>query len=303
MKPRWWLAMFLLLALVSGCAKQASPPVETMVVKGEAEAPPMVGVAPLGLPAEEGARDSLKSVGGEDTQRLVVRTAYLSVVVADPESVMNDLARLAEDMGGFVVSSGLSTMRLASGAEVPRATITFRVPAERFQEALDQVRAKASRVDEERISGEDVTEEYVDLQARLRNLRAAEAQLQEIMDQATRTEDVLQVYRELTNIRGEIERLEGRIRYLEQSAAMSAITVDLIPDEAAQPLRVGGWEPKGVAKGAVEALIHTLQGLASLLIWLVIYVAPVLLVLGVVFVLPVYTLVRWWRRRKRRASS
>lgn len=215
---------------------------------------------------------------------------------------MNDLAGLAEEMGGFVVSSGLSTLRLANGDEVPQASITFRVPAEKFQESLSQVRSMASRVNEERIQGQDVTEEYVDLQARLRNLRAAEKQLQEIMDQATRTEDVLHVYRELTNIRGEIERLQGRIRYLEQAAAMSSITVGLVPDEAAQPLRIGGWEPKGVVRDALQALIRTLQGLVTVVIWLIVYLLPVLVALGVVFGLPVFGLIRLWRRRKRRVA-
>lgn len=305
MTPRWWKILVLWLALVAlaGCASRAKAPlpIEQPVAKEMADmgAPSFVGeqVAPLPAGVEGNA------LPDQQAERLVVRTAYLSIVVPEPEAAMNDLARLAEAMGGFVVSSDLSTMQLANGAEVPRASITFRVPAEKFQESLEQVRRMASRVDEERIQGQDVTEEYVDLRARLSNLRAAEKQLQTIMEQATRTEDVLQVYRELTNIRGEIERLQGRIRYLEQSAAMSAITVDLVPDEASQPLHIGHWEPKGVAKDALEALLRTLYGLGTIAIWLVIYFLPVVLILAIVFVPLVRALIRLWRRRKHKVAS
>ncbi len=294
-----WLLLLGAALLLGGCASRKA--VEPMAERGMMEGAPAEALAPVAM--DTATKGDFSAEVPDVAQRLVVRNASLSVVVDDPERVMASLGQMAEQMGGFVVSSQLSSMRLAGGAEVPRATITFRVPAEKFQEALDAVRQQALRVTNETVSGQDVTEEYIDLQAQLRNLRAAEQQLQKIMEQATRTEDVLQVYRELTNVRGEIERLEGRIRYLEQSAAMSAITVELIPDEAAQPLQIGGWKPKGVAKNAVEALIHTLQALASLLIWLVIYVLPVLLVLSLVFGLPVYGAVRFWRRRAQKSRQ
>ncbi|HEY58393.1 MAG TPA: DUF4349 domain-containing protein [Anaerolineae bacterium] len=311
MKLRWWkmVVVWLGLMVLAGCASKARAPLPMEQPLPMAKGEETMGVSvpeSLSVADEIAAQPSVVSgedaAQGQQTERLVVRTAYLSIVVPDPEATMNDLAGLAEEMGGFVVSSGLSTLRLANGDEVPQASITFRVPAEKFQESLSQVRSMASRVNEERIQGQDVTEEYVDLQARLRNLRAAEKQLQEIMDQATRTEDVLHVYRELTNIRGEIERLQGRIRYLEQAAAMSSITVGLVPDEAAQPLRIGGWEPKGVVRDALQALIRTLQGLVTVVIWLIVYLLPVLVALGVVFGLPVFGLIRLWRRRKRRVA-
>lgn len=308
MRSQWWQLVIVWAGLIAlaGCASKAQvSPIEQPLTAAENAG--MADTKSLSVAAERAA--PLPAVPGEDNaqgqqaDRLVVHTAYLSIVVVDPEATMDDLARLAETMGGFVVSSDLSTLRLSNGDEAPKASITFRVPAEKFQESLDQVRGMALRVNQDRIQGQDVTEEYVDLQARLHNLRAAEKQLQEIMEQATRTEDVLQVYRELTNIRGEIERLQGRIRYLEQSAAMSAITVDLVPDEATQPLHIGRWEPKGVIKEAAQALIRTLHGVITLVIWLVIYLLPLLLVLLIVFGPPIKALVHLWRRRKRKAAS
>jgi len=142
----------------------------------------------------------------------------------------------------------------------------------------------------------------VDLDARLKNLEAAEAQLQQILKQATSTEDVLAVYRELTGIRGQIEQIKGRMKFLSQSAALATISVTVIPDALAQPVQVGGWRPAGVVRDAFEALIATLQGLASLLIWLAIVVLPVLLI----FVIPtalIVLLVRRARRNKARTTE
>ncbi len=304
MKKRLWVLAFLLGGLLTACAARSAAPAPAVERGFPEDVAKEVVEMPLAAPAWEGGPEAMDETLPDDTERLVIRNAEVSAVVQDPATAMKRIAQMASEMGGYVVSSSLSALRLESGQEVPQARITVRVPAERFDEALDQVHTLAIRISHEEITGQDVTEEYVDLQARVHNLRAAEQQLQEIMDQATRTEDVLQVYRELTNIRGEIERLEGRIRYLEQSAALSAISVDLVPDEAARPLRIGGWEPQGVAKKAVERLVRTFQGLASLVIWLVIYVLPTLLVVALLFGLPGYLLGRWvWRRVGRRPPS
>jgi hypothetical protein len=187
---------------------------------------------------------------------------------------------------------------------VPRASITIRVPAEKLDEALSQIRAESKLPPQsENISAQDVTREYTDLQSRLRNLEAAEAQLQEIMASAVKTEDVLNVYNELVRVREEIEIIQGQIQYYEQSAALSAVSVELLPNEAVQPLTIGGWQPVGVAKTAVQALINTLKVLANIAIWIVIYVLPVLLVIFVVFVLPLAWLWRTWRRRRSRRKA
>jgi hypothetical protein len=111
--------------------------------------------------------------------------------------------------------------------------------------------------------------------------QAAEDQLTEIMGSANRTEDVLAVYNQLVQVREQIEVIKGQMQYYEQSAAMSAISVDLLANAAVQPLTVGGWQPEGTAREAVQALINTLKTLGSLVIWIVIWLVPVLLVLFV----------------------
>lgn len=231
-------------------------------------------------------------------ERIILKNASLSVSVDDPAASMDAIFRMAEEMGGFVVSSNLYYYEIESGAEVPQASITIRVPAERLDEALAQIEAGSGRVLSKNINGQDVTREYTDLQSRLRNLEEAEAQLQEIMDGAVRTEDVLNVHNQLVFVREQIEVIQGQIQYFEQSAAFSMISIELVADAAVQPLNIGGWQPAGVAKEAVQALINTSQALANAAIWITLYVLPV----AVLIFIPLFILWwvgrRLWKRRK-----
>jgi hypothetical protein len=228
--------------------------------------------------------------------------ADLSIVVDDPAIAMTTINKMAEEMQGFVVSSNLYRTTTSQGIEVPAATITIRVPAERLNESLNRIKALTSDIDtdvlSENISGQDVTSEYTDLQSRLTNLQNAEARLKEIMASATRTEDVLQVYNELRQVSEQIEVIKGQIKYYDEASALSAITVNLQSKEAVQPLTVGGWKPVGVARDAVQALIDALQFIANAAIWATLFCLPVGLLIG----LPIYFIVRgiikWNRKRK-----
>ncbi|MGW8250238.1 MAG: DUF4349 domain-containing protein [Anaerolineales bacterium] len=235
----------------------------------------------------------------QDVERLVIKNADLSLIVPDPGSSMDHISALAEELGGFVVTANLYTQRLETGVEVPRANITIRVPAVRLNDALQRIKQESDQVPrQESINSQDVTQEYTDLQSRLRNLEEAEAQLREIMESANRTEDVLSVYNELVRVREQIEVLKGQIQYYEQSAALSAISVELIANEAAQPLTIGTWQPGGVVRQAIQALISATKFIINAAIWVVIFVLPIVLLLLVIFVLPVYLVVRAWRRRR-----
>jgi hypothetical protein len=113
----------------------------------------------------------------------------------------------------------------------------------------------------------------------LRNLESAEEQLTAIMEQAWETEDVLTVYNRLVEVQEQIEIIKGQMKYYEQSAALSAISVNIQANEAVQPLKIGNWQPVGVAKRAIQALINTLEFLVNVLIWIVLYILPVGLIL------------------------
>ena len=210
----------------------------------------------VGAPSAE-FRSNLASP--EDVaERLVIRNANLSLVVTDPSQSVENISQMAHEMGGFVVSSNVYQTTYNENVVSFRGSITIRVPAERLDEALVRIKEDATEVRSENISGQDVTQEYTDLKSQLRNLEAAEQELLKIMEASTEAEHVLDVFEHLRQVRGEIEVTKGRIQYFEESARMSAISIELIPDVAAQPLQIGRWQPQGTAKAAVEALLNTL---------------------------------------------
>ena len=275
--------LLLLSAVLLGACASASPKSQSYDGVGSA-LPPME--AEVGEKADVAYNPAAGSTA-QGVDRLVIQNANISLAVTDPGESMDKIAALAQEFGGFVVSKNLYQQTLDSGIKVPRASITIRVPAEKLNEALDQIKMESDQDPiNESSDSQDVTSEYTDLRSRLRNLENTEIQLNRIMEEAVNTEDILAVYNRLVDIREQIEVTKGRIQYFEQSAALSAISVELMADEAIQPLTVGGWQPQGVAKTAVQALINTMKFLANALIWIIIYLLPVLLVLYIVFFLP-----------------
>jgi hypothetical protein len=212
---------------------------------------------------------------------------------------MAEINALANEFGGFVVSSNLY-QSTSFGKEVPEATIVIRVPTERLDEALARIKEGAVEVQYENRSGQDVTREYVDLQARLKAKQAAEAKLLEIMDQATRAEDVLSIYLQVQSVQTEIEQLTAQIKYLEESAALSAISVRLIAEEGTQPIEIGPWTPEGAAKEAIQDLIFFVQNFVEFLIRFVLLTLPALLLIAIPLYL-VYLVGRAAYRRIRRS--
>ncbi len=307
MKKSLALSLLVLISLtLQACAlaRSAAPGVDqTMPVEGFAPEPGFAEPGFEGPPmaVEEPQLAGRGAVTSTSDDRLVVMNASLTIVVPDPVASVREIMQLAERMGGFVVSS--NTYQSTFGLEqvvANQAQITIRVPAERLNEALAEIKEGASDVQNENIQGEDVTAAYTDLESRLRNLEATEAALREIMASATRTEDVMLVFNQLSQVRGEIEMVRGQMRYYEESARLSAISVDLIPDVAEQPIDIGGWHPEGVAKQAIEDLVHALQGLADAVIRFGILWIPLLAVFGVPFWLIMRAIVR--RRRAKRAA-
>ena len=231
-------------------------------------------------------------------ERLIIRTADMSIVATDTEAALAQIAAMADSSGGWVVSSNVyqSTDTSKTGY------VQIRVPAEGFQSVLDAIAGMAVEVTNLSTSGQDVTEEYVDVSARLGNLEATAARLRTFLDESRNVEEALAVNMELSRVEGEIEALKGRMQYLEQSSAFSSITVNVTPDELAQPIQVGGWEPTGVAKQAVEALVNMLQLLANAVIWFIIFALPILLVIAIPFALLIWVIKRLRRRESRVAA-
>jgi hypothetical protein len=207
--------------------------------------------------------------------RKIVRTADVKIIVADTSKSVEAITRATEAAGGYV--SGSSIWR---EGELLRAKLTLRVPANKLSATLASIRGLAKRVQNESIASEDVSQEFVDLEAQVRNLEATETELRELLKVARvnsrKATDVLEVHEQLTIVRGQIEQARGRMRYLSQVTSMSAIALELTPDAIAQPVVEPGWQPLVVMKNASRALIALLQNLATGTIWFLIYVLPIL---------------------------
>lgn len=236
-------------------------------------------------------------------KQMIIKNADLTVAVDDPGASMNAINEMASGMGGHIVTSFIYKAYTNSGQEVPEATITVRVPADKLDQALEQIKnmtgdAKKYTINES-ISGQDVTQEYTDLDSRLRNLEEADKKLSELYDKAEKTEDALAVYSQKIQITEQIEVIKGQMQYYEQSAAMSAISVRLVAKESVVPVTIAGWEPKGVARDAVQSLINFGKGLVEFLIWLVILVLPIVVIIGA----PIFFFVRWLIKRGKRKEA
>lgn len=244
--------------------------------------------------SESGESGAAVSDSAQDlkTDRMIIKTGSLAMVVKDVKSGVAAITQYAEKNGGFVVSSNVRKQGVA-----PYGEITIRIPSKLFDKGVADLKSMG-QVESEQVNGQDITEEYVDLTAQLKNLRAAEEQFLVIMKQATQINDILSVQRELTNIRGQIERIQGQMKYLEQSAKLSTISAYLSTDPDVLPAvdQQDKWKPLGQVKSAARSLLSVGKGLANLIIWLIIYI-PLWLVIG----LAVWGLVkgvRWVRGRR-----
>lgn len=295
------LAVLVILSVVLvGCAMGAPAPLAPeamergveMPVDVAAEAPPPM---PAGTPVPYGGAEDLVS------DRMIVRTASMSLVVEDTEVSLEAIEDLATELEGYV--SDLRTWRVN---EQLAASITLRVPADSFDEARERIKDLATELENENVSGQDVTEEYVDLEARLHNLQVAEEELLELLDSAQEThrdaDSILAIYREITNVRQQIEQIQGRMQYLENASSLSTLTINLTPEEVEEPVVEPGWEPLRQARDAVRTLVNALKVLVDLLIWVVLFFLPMVAILSVPFVL---AWLGWyaWRRRRRRSKE
>jgi hypothetical protein len=292
------VTLFLLAVFLAGCASRAEDAVSGSVMPVSAPQAVEMEMAVEESAADMGFRNDAAynqtSIASQDTagvqERIIIRTADMSIVVVDTEDAMNTISQMVEENGGWVVSS--SVYQYDENAKT--GNMSVRVPSEGFDPFLDAVGLLSVEVTRISTSGQDVTEEYVDVSARLDNLEATADRVRSFLDEAKTVEEALAVNRELSNLEGEIEAMKGRLQYLEQSAAFSNVTIDLTPDVLSQPIEVGGWQPQGVARSAVESLIDAMQTLVDIGIWLIIFVLPVVLVVGI----PIWLVIRFIRRRR-----
>jgi hypothetical protein len=236
---------------------------------------------------EEGYKDTgAGDLPSTEEERMIVRTGDMSLVVEDVVEARDEIDQLAVRFNGYVVSSRIS------GEEQDRTGwISIRVPDDKFDQALAEIRNLAVRVTSESTDSQDVTEEYVDLQSRLRNAEATESQYLALLEKTDDVDDILRIYEKLSQVRRDIEQIKGRMQYLERISAMSLISVHLKPVATTKPLVRAGWNALEILKSALRGLVIFGQWLGVAAIWLLIFSPIWGTTLGIIY----------WRRRKKRA--
>jgi len=206
----------------------------------------------------------------------VIKNGNLNLKVDKIDEAVNEIEKIAKDNQGEIASSNIrqSTRNIKNGSMV------VRVPVTNFEKTFSEIKTKASLVLNESTSGKDVTEEYSDLQAQLKNKKAEEESFIKILDRAGEIADVLAVTREVSRVRGEIERLQGRIKYLSSQTDMSTISVSLSEDQ--EVTIVNSWRPGQEVKESFNALVKNVQEGINFIIRFLIVVIPILAVWAII---------------------
>lgn len=250
--------------------------------------------APIQATAVGGSTDQ------QTIQRLIIRNGNITVSVGNTYDARNKILGMVSQMAGdgaFVVSAQES----GGGGDVsPYINMEIRVPAAKFSDTMNAIAGLAAKgtTPQRNETAQDVTDQYVDVKARLTTMEAARDRLQQIMASAQNTTDLLQAESLLTQREADIEALKGRMQYLEQSAALSAITIQLSPYILSQPVDTS-WQPGETFRNALDSLIGSLRDFADFLITFVIAVLPWLVVAGLI----IWGIVRFIRSRVRRGRS
>jgi hypothetical protein len=277
------------LAACGAAPSAASLPSQVNVMPAATAAPASAPGAPAALESAadaSGAAASAAPASQAAAQRMVVKTATVSLQVDRVSDAEASIRARVDQLGGYVVS-----VQTNGSGDGQTSTITFRVPSERFGAALSDVEGLARHVLARTVGGDDVTAEFVDLDSRMRNLAATRDRLLALLAKADKVEDALQVNSALTDVQGQIEQIQGRMKYLKDSAAMATITADLQPVPSAPAIvPETGWQPMRVVSRTIGSLVEFGQGLIELGIVLLVW-SPVWL--------PLLLLGRWGLRRRK----
>ncbi len=279
-------------------AKPTEAPKVEMPASAPAAAPAAPGQAIAPIPAAPLAT------------RLIIRNAEVVIVVHDVMSVVSTINRMAGEYRGYVVSSSIDQQQFATQAQ-----ISIRVDPNQLDSVLKRIHDLALRVQLENVHGEDVSAEYIDLQSRVRNLEATEIQLKDILKKAKDTQDVLTVYNQIVQVRGEIEQAKGRMKYLAELSALATVNVTVLsdvqptptptptltptPTPTSTPTPTPVWDPGKTLNGAGVELNQRMQKTADSAIWLFLVTLPSILV----WLLPILALLWIGRAIWRRVNS
>ena len=259
------------------------------------------------------AADEREDAGGESdlagvasvTDRKVIYNGQMHLEAADTRAAFERIIALVQGSGGFVAATNIGDT--GEPDDQPTISVTLRLPADKLTATLSEIRAVASRVVTESLQSQDVTDEFVDIEAQLRNLTALETELLALLAELRDNNNadpakLLQVFDQIRATRGEIEQLEGRRQMLGNLVSLATLQIGISPLPAAAPIVSNdpAWEPAVQAKGALRDLVGALQGLANGLIRIGLYTLPIL-----VLVLGPLGLISWFvlKRLKQRGAA
>lgn len=284
-----------LLLLSASCGKKVAPAHEALFLKQKAEYAGGGGGGVSGLSVVAGLADSLGSLDQPveaATDRKIIRNASLSLIVNDVSESTQKITSVASAAGGFIEKA---TQTNTAGHS---ASITVRVPAQKLDQVMAEVKRLAASVENESVEVRDVTREYIDVDAHLRNAKAEEAQYLLILKRAVTIKDTLDVTEKLSDVRGRIEQLQGEMNYLSSQIEMSTLEISLRSEAEATVAGIH-WRPLRQAKIAVSEMLSGLADWADAVIAFVVNL-PLILVwlfsIVVLLVVAVRIIVFLWRR-------
>ena len=227
--------------------------------------------------------------------RKIIRNADLTMEVSSPTDTQHRIVSIAESHGGFVVTSEAKQRESTEPAKrTLDIKLVVRIPENSFGSALDQIRGLTSSPIEEKVTGQDVTEEFIDLEARIRTQKALEAQFLQIMRQTGKIVDALQVQRQIAEVRSDIERLEGRKRFLENRSSLSTVTVNIVAPNPMLVVPTTGFRQS--VREAVSESVDVGSGIVLFFVRFLIVMIPIF----VFVLLPGGLFLRYFIRRAKR---
>lgn len=208
------------------------------------------------------------------SQRKITQTGHLNILVETAETAVQNVKIIAEDLDGYV--SNVNLYETSPG--VKAGSVTIRIPADNFNQALANIKKSAIKVESESVNTDDVTDQFIDIEARLKNLKVEEAQYLDILQKAEAIDDIVNVTSQLNRVRGQIESWQAQFKYLNSQIDLSTITVNLTAEKDIQILGLH-WRPLIVIKQALRSL---LDGLVNYVNWIVVAIIflPVIILWG-----------------------
>ena len=268
----------LLLVLVMGtllaaCGSAGTQAVGDQLDGGGVPAEGAAGEEPAASPGSGPDRDEGAPPLAAPIEQRIVKTGEVTLEVENVGEALGQVRAMAVELGGYVGGSQAGTLD-------DRATLTIRIPAATFEDALARLHGMDAELVAEATREQDVTGQVVDLAARIENLQASEASYRELVARAERVEDILAVQSRLDQVRGEIEQLTAQLEALEGQAALSTLTITLVPRATPVATTTEAWDPAAQLDRALASVVGIGQGLLDGLIWFVVVWLPILLVLA-----------------------